>query len=364
MSTAARPASVAEPFTPARRCDRVEQLDATRSADLRVVEPDPPDRIVGGAIPEDPDAEAPPIPVVDHAIRLLAYPRLHHAGPPSVALTSGSWNIATMNGSSSRRMRRATRRSVVKESGAGTVQLPPRPSSSMSRRCPIFSCFVRRYAMFSTVGVIATGHPLDDLEAEAFEAAVLRRVVGHQPHRGDPEVDQDLRPDAVLAGVGREPEVLVRLDRVATLVLERVRPQLVTETDPASLVAAQVDHDALVLGRDLLQRLVELQPAVAAQRAEHVAGQALRVHAHEHVRLARHLAAHERHVLDPVEQALEHVRGEVAVLRGDAGLGHPADQLLAVAPEPDEVGDRDQLQARARRRTPRAAGAGPSCRRR
>ena len=121
------------------------------------------------------------------------------------------------------------------------------------------------------------------------------------------EVDEDLRADAVLARVGREAEVLVRLDRVATLVLQRVRPQLVAEPDPAALVAAQVDDDALALGRDLLERLVELQPAVAAQRPEHVAGQALRVHAHEHVRLPRHLAAHERHVLDPVEQALEHV---------------------------------------------------------
>ena len=52
---------------------------------------------------------------------------------------------------------------------------------------------------------------------------------------------------------------------------------------------------------------VELQAAVAAHRAEHVAGEALGVHAHEHVLLARDLAAHERHVLGAVEQRLEHV---------------------------------------------------------
>ena len=44
-------------------------------------------------------------------------------------------------------------------------------------------------------------------------------------------------------------------------------------------------------------RGVELQAAVAAQRAEHVAGEALAVHPHQHVLLARDLAAHERHVL-------------------------------------------------------------------
>ena len=68
------------------------------------------------------------------------------------------------------------------------------------------------------------------------------------------------------------------------------------------------------------EREVELQAAVAAHRAEHVAGEALGVHADEHVLLARDLAAHERDVLGAVEQRLEHVGGEVAVLRRDARL--------------------------------------------
>ena len=85
---------------------------------------------------------------------------------------------------------------------------------------------------------------------------------------------------------------------------------------------------------------------------------------HEHVGLARDLAAHERHVLDAVEQALEHVGGEVAVLRRDARLGHPAHQLLAVTAEPDEVRDRDQLQPVLGRERLELRAAGPSCRRR
>ena len=163
-------------------------------------------------------------------------------------------------------------------------------------------------------------HPLDDLEAVALDAAVLRGIVRHQPHGGDAEIDEDLRADAVLARVGREPELEVGLDRVAALVLERVRAQLVSEADAAALVAAQVDDDPLPLGRDLRERAVELHAAVAPQRAEHVAGEALAVHPHEHVLLARHLAPHEREVLGVVEQRLEHVRGEVAVLGGDPRL--------------------------------------------
>ena len=166
-------------------------------------------------------------------------------------------------------------------------------------------------------------HPVDDLEAEAVEAAVLRRVVRHEPHRGDAEVDEDLRADPVLARVDREPEVLVRLDGVAPLLLQPVGAHLVPETDAPALVAPEVDDDALALRRDLGERGVELHAAVAPQRAEHVAGEALGVHPHEHVLLARDLAAHERDVLDVVEERPEHVRGEVAVLRRDPGLGDP-----------------------------------------
>src|SRR5579872_6412918 len=35
-------------------------------------------------------------------------------------------------------------------------------------------------------------HALDDLESETLEAPVLGGVVGHEPHGGDPEVDEDL----------------------------------------------------------------------------------------------------------------------------------------------------------------------------
>ena len=41
-----------------------------------------------------------------------------------------------------------------------------------------------------------------------------------------------------------KPELDVRLDRVAALVLQRVGPDLVAEADAAALVAAEVDDDA------------------------------------------------------------------------------------------------------------------------
>ena len=116
---------------------------------------------------------------------------------------------------------------------------------------------------------------------------------------------------------------------------------LVAEADAAPFVTAEVDDDPLPLGRDLAECGVELHAAIATQRAEHVAGETLRVHPHEHVGLARHLTPHERDVLDIVEERPEHVGGEVAVLGRDPSLGDPLHQLLAAATMPNEVGDRD-----------------------
>src|SRR6266536_3051294 len=58
-------------------------------------------------------------------------------------------------------------------------------------------------------------HALDDLQAVAVQATVLGGVVGHQPHGGDAEVDQDLRADAVLAVVHGQAELEIGVDGVA-----------------------------------------------------------------------------------------------------------------------------------------------------
>ena len=77
-----------------------------------------------------------------------------------------------------------------------------------------------------------------------------------------------------------------------------------SEADAAAFVAAEVHDDADALLADAPQRGVELRAAVAAQRAEHVAGQALGVHAHEHVVGALRRAGDEREVLFAVDEAL------------------------------------------------------------
>ncbi len=140
--------------------------------------------------------------------------------------------------------------------------------------------------MFSGFECSVERDAFDDVEPEALEAAVLHGVVGHEAHRGDPEVDQDLGADAVLAVVDRQAELEVGVDGVVALFLEVVGPQLVGQPDAATLVTAQVDDDAGPLLGDEAHGLGQLRAAVAAQGPEDVAGQAFGVDPHEHVALA------------------------------------------------------------------------------
>ena len=116
-----------------------------------------------------------------------------------------------------------------------------------------------------------------------------------------PEVDQDLRADAVVAQVGRQAELQVGVDGVEALLLQLVGAQLVEQADAAPLLG-EVEQHALALLLDHRQRGLELLAAVAAQRVEDVAGEALGVDAHEDVLRAGDLALDHRDVVLVVDQ--------------------------------------------------------------
>src|SRR5205807_10386657 len=116
------------------------------------------------------------------------------------------------------------------------------------------------------------GDALDDLEAVSLEPHQLHGIVGEHANRGEPQIEQDLRPDAVVAQIGLEPELAVRLDRVVPRVLQLVRLELVEEADPPPFLI-EVYHDAAAFGRDHPHGGVQLPAAIAPPRAEHVAGE-------------------------------------------------------------------------------------------
>src|SRR6185295_20421692 len=124
--------------------------------------------------------------------------------------------------------------------------------------------------------------------------------------------------------------------------------QLVHQADAAPLVAAHVEHHATALPGYHRQRGVQLQTAVAAAGTEHITGEALGVHPHEHVVTVAvrsgDVAAHQRHVLDVVIDAGVADGPELTVPGRDAGLRDALDVLFVFAPPLDQVGDRNQRQ--------------------
>ena len=82
--------------------------------------------------------------------------------------------------------------------------------------------------------------------------------------------------------------------------------------------------------------------APQSQRIEckHVAGQARRVHAHEHVLAVADVAADQRDVRLVVDLVLERVHAEVAVVGRQLRRRDALDERLGAHPVLDQIGDR------------------------
>ena len=95
---------------------------------------------------------------------------------------------------------------------------------------------------------------------------------------------------------------------------------------------------------DHRQRRLELLAAVAAQRVEDVAGEALGVDPDQDVLGAGHVALDHRDVVLVVDQGAVADGGELPEGGRQLGRDDPLDQLLGAPPIGDQVGDRDHLQ--------------------
>ena len=113
-----------------------------------------------------------------------------------------------------------------------------------------------------------------DADPVSSKLVYLLGIVGEQPHRTDREARDHVCRNRVVPLIIAESECEVGVDRVEALVLQRVRPQLVDEADPPAFLP-QVLEQAPRFPSDPRQRDPELVTAVAAQRAERVAREAL-----------------------------------------------------------------------------------------
>ena len=114
-----------------------------------------------------------------------------------------------------------------------------------------------------------------DGNARGAQATDLLGVVGEEPHGTHAEGFEHARSIPVVASVDGQPETEIRLDGVVARVLLDVRPQLVQEADTPALVSCAVDEHTATIRGDGPQREAQLHAAIAAQRTQHVTGEAL-----------------------------------------------------------------------------------------
>ena len=139
------------------------------------------------------------------------------------------------------------------------------------------------------------GHSFGYLDTGALERGDFVGIIREQADPLDVQSLQDLNRHKKLALVGLETKAFVGFDGVKSAVLKRVGLQFRHQSYTAALLVL-IDKDARSQVGDHGERHFELLAAIAAQRAEYVAGQTLRMNAHQR-RPGVYLAHHERDCL-------------------------------------------------------------------
>ena len=105
-----------------------------------------------------------------------------------------------------------------------------------------------------------------------------------------------------------------------------------------------VDDDAAAFGGDHPHRAVEVFAAVAQERAERIAGQAARVHAHQRIGSVIDIAEDQRDIGIAVDEAAVCVSGEFAEAGRHRRFSLERDEFLGAAAVGDEVVDGRDLE--------------------
>src|SRR5258708_2723730 len=187
------------------------------------------------------------------------------------------------------------------------------------------------------------GHALLDAEPIPLEPHDLARVVRDGTDGVEPEIEQDLRADAVVAEIRRDAELLVGLDGVCSTVLKLICLELVEEADAPALLI-EIHDDAAPLGLNHLHGGLELPSAVAAHRVKHVARETLRVHAHERALAVADVAIHQRDVLVRVDVVAIADDAPRAILRRKPRLRNAVDEAFRLQPMRNKLRHGDERQ--------------------
>ena len=177
------------------------------------------------------------------------------------------------------------------------------------------------------------GDALDYGNASLFEGSHFIGVVGKQAHFADSQRLENLRGQSELTVIGLEAETFVGLDRIESGVLQFVGLQFSHQADTAAFLLFVHQNAGSRLG-DHRESHFELLAAIAAQRPEDVAGQALRMNAHQG-RSGSDVAHHQRNgiflaVVGALpESPLEAVNTKFAPAGREIRRGHSPDRILS-----------------------------------
>ena len=154
-------------------------------------------------------------------------------------------------------------------------------------------------------------HQALDNDAFPGQRPGLGGVVGEHAGASDPGGLEDLHGLEEVTAVDWQAQPAVGLYGVVALVLQHVGPELWHQPDTPTLVAGGVHQRSPALGDDPPHCQLQLGTAVAAERAERVAGEAGGMQADQHVAAVPDLAVDEQQV-HVARGALEHAQVELS----------------------------------------------------
>ena len=183
-----------------------------------------------------------------------------------------------------------------------------------------------------------------DRNAEVRELRYFVGIIGHKAQRPNAEGAEHGGRWDVVPEIVRKAERAVGLDGVEPLFLERIGFQFVEESYTAPLLA-EVEEHALTRRLNLPEGALQLFAAVAALRAENIAGHALGVHAAEHRFFSGNIALDEREVFEPAQRIEKAVNLKVTEGTRESSARNFFERVVVALAVANQILDADDAKA-------------------
>src|SRR5579864_7495963 len=167
----------------------------------------------------------------------------------------------------------------------------PRLSSARREQVPELLLLGLQIIFCVGAGINLAGYTFDHLDTSLLERGHLVGIIGQQAHLADAQRLQHFSRKREIAVVRLEAQALIGFHGIESGILQFVGLQLRHQADAAPFLLLVNQHAGALFG-DHRKRHLELLPAIAAQRREDVAGEALGMNADQR-RGREHVSHHQ-----------------------------------------------------------------------